>query len=554
MKRNKVRYSEIIPKTREWPIVKLSKNRKKFVSDVAGEAIGNILERKKNTSLLDELETTVYKEKLRIRANPWRVDPKDESKYWNTIQRRVQESQNTSNPREAEEAILKDIVNRYANEIAGNFRKSSYRFAKGFITFGFARLLNAARVKGFLALFSRQLDLDDKIRIIGETEHIRELAKKGTVVMVPTHLSNLDSILIGWVIQFLGLPAFIYGAGLNLFNIKIIAYFMDSLGAYKVDRRKKNPIYLETLKTYSNQALRWGCHSLFFPGGTRSRSGKIEKNLKMGLLSTAIEAQRTMYQKDGDKAKKVFIVPVSINYQFTLEAPVLIKDYLKSTGQERYYDESDEFSTSYKIATFLLKFFTKGSDISVTIGKGLDIMGNYVDMAGHSQDKNGNPIHTRDYFISGGEITVNEQRENTYVRLLAKRIVEEYHKINEVFPSHIVAFTAFKLLQKRNPKMDLYDVLRLPNEDLTIPYEEFREGYEIIRNEIVAQAKSGSVMITDQVGSELDESINQGLKNVGMYHAQRPLIRKNGSIIVQDSNTLYYYHNRLEGYGFEKNF
>lgn len=554
MKRNKVRYSEIIPKTREWPIVKLSKNRKKFVSDVAGEAIGNILERKKNTSLLDELETTVYKEKLRIRANPWRVDPKDESKYWNTIQRRVQESQNTSNPREAEEAILKDIVNRYANEIAGNFRKSSYRFAKGFITFGFARLLNAARVKGFLALFSRQLDLDDKIRIIGETEHIRELAKKGTVVMVPTHLSNLDSILIGWVIQFLGLPAFIYGAGLNLFNIKIIAYFMDSLGAYKVDRRKKNPIYLETLKTYSNQALRWGCHSLFFPGGTRSRSGKIEKNLKMGLLSTAIEAQRTMYQKDGDKAKKIFIVPVSINYQFTLEAPVLIKDYLKSTGQERYYDESDEFSTSYKIATFLLKFFTKGSDISVTIGKGLDIMGNYVDMAGHSQDKNGNPIHTRDYFISGGEITVNEQRENTYVRLLAKRIVEEYHKINEVFPSHIVAFTAFKLLQKRNPKMDLYDVLRLPNEDLTIPYEEFREGYETIRNEIVAQAKSGSVMITDQVGSELDESINQGLKNVGMYHAQRPLIRKNGSIIVQDSNTLYYYHNRLEGYGFEKNF
>src|SRR5204863_9543615 len=59
-------------------------------------------------------------------------------------------------------------------------------------------------------------------------------------ILVPTHFSNLDSILIGWIIHAMGLPAFIYGAGLNLFNIKIFAYFMNSLGAYKVDRRKKD--------------------------------------------------------------------------------------------------------------------------------------------------------------------------------------------------------------------------------------------------------------------------------------------------------------------------
>ena len=111
--------------------------------------------------------------------------------------------------------------------------------------------------------------------------------------MVPTHFSNLDSVLIAWVIYELGLPPFIYGAGLNLFNIGIFAYFMNSVGAYKVDRRKKNAVYLETLKTYSTLSIQKGCHSLFFPGGTRSRSGKIENVLKMGLLGTAIEAQRT---------------------------------------------------------------------------------------------------------------------------------------------------------------------------------------------------------------------------------------------------------------------
>ena len=138
--------------------------------------------------------------------------------------------------------------------------------------------------------------------------------------MVPTHFSNLDSILIGWIIHSLGLPAFIYGAGLNLFNIKIFAYFMNSLGAYKVDRRKKNVPYLETLKFYSMLAVQKGAHSIFFPGGTRSRSGMMEKHLKLGLLSSTIEAQRNLYLETppGEEVRKIFIVPVTLNYHFVL--------------------------------------------------------------------------------------------------------------------------------------------------------------------------------------------------------------------------------------------
>lgn len=552
MSKKKVRYSEILPKTHQWPIVNLAKNRKKFTEEVTEEAFSNIIASQRGKSLREELEMTVYREKLRIKANPWKVDPPDERDFWKYIQEKLAESQNAENAREVEEQILREIILRYANEISGNFKNSSYRFARTVVTFGFARLLNAARVKGFTSLFSRQLDLDDKIHIVGEPEHIRKLAKIGTVVMVPTHFSNLDSILIGWVIQFLGLPAFIYGAGLNLFNIKIFAYFMNSLGAYKVDRRKKNPVYLEALKTYSSLALRWGCHSLFFPGGTRSRSGEIEKSLKLGLLSTAIEAQRILFQKKGEQARKVFIVPVTINYQFTLEAPSLINEHLKRTGQERYYQESDEFSSSYKIATFLFKFFTKGSDISVSVGKGMDILGNYVDNDGHSYDKNGNLIHTKDYFVTGGKITVDPQREQTYVRILADRIVEEYHKYNRVFASHLVAFTAFKMLERKNPKLDLYSILRLPDEDLVLDYKEFKKAYKKLRKRIVKLHKKGETGIADHLTDKAEEAIQLGLENVGMYHAQRPIIRKDDNVIIQNPNTLYYYHNRLVGYGLEK--
>lgn len=557
MRKNKIRYSEIIPRVENWPIVKLARNRKAFNQEVTEESFQSLKHMTRSRSLREELEMTVYREKLRIKANPWRVDPADDKEFWKEIQDRLVDSANLPLDKaiEVEEKLLSEIIRRYADEIAGNFKNNSFRFAKAFVTFGFARLLNAARVKGVASLFSRQLDLDDKINIVGHPEHIRNLAKKGTVVMVPTHFSNLDSILIGWVIQFLGLPPFIYGAGLNLFNLKIFAYFMNSLGAYKVDRRKKNPVYLETLKTYSSLALRKGCHSLFFPGGTRSRSGNIEKGLKLGLLGTTIEAQRMLFQ---DKAPdspdpKIFIVPVVINYHFTLEAPALINEYLKRTGQERYYKEADEFTTSYKIASFLMKFFTKGSNISVSIGKGMDVFGNYVDDEGNSFDSMGNILNPKDYFISNGEVTEDKQREQEYVRILAKRIVEEFHIHNQVFASHLVAYTAFKMIERRNSKLDLYSLLRLPDEDLTILYDEFKAAWKKLRKRIYKLNKKGKVGIADHLTLKADEAIAHGLSNVGMYHAQRPLVRKNNLIKIQDMNTLYYYHNRLEGYGLEKN-
>ncbi|MFT5641412.1 MAG: glycerol-3-phosphate O-acyltransferase [Cyclobacteriaceae bacterium] len=558
MSRKKVKYPEIIPRTQQWPIVQLAKHRKEFIEEASAETFNNLQKITRGRSLREELEMTVYREKLRVKSNPWRVDPKDDKPFWLNIQKRLLDSHQLpkEESKEVEEKILKEIIYRYTDEIAGSFRRNSYRFAKKFITFGFARLLNAARVKGFTSLFSRQLDLDDKIHIQGQPEHIRKLAKIGTVVMVPTHFSNLDSILIGWVIQFLGLPAFLYGAGLNLFNLKVFAYFMNSLGAYKVDRRKKNPVYLEALKTYSSLALRKGCHSLFFPGGTRSRSGHIEKSLKLGLLGTTVEAQRIAFQEESsDKpARKIFVVPVVLNYHFTLEAPSLINDHLKATGQERYYKENDEFTTSYRIATFLFKFFTKGSDISVTIGKGMDILGNYVTDEGVSLDANGNAIDSRDYFVSAGKITFDKQREQEYVRILAKRIVEEFHKHNRVFASHLVAFVAFKILQRKNPKLDLYSLLRLHDEDLEIDYLEFKKDYKKLRKRLMKLYRKQKVDVAGHMKYKADESIELGVKNVGMYHAQRPLIKsKDGNkIIVQDMNTLYYYHNRMDGYELEK--
>lgn len=559
----KHKYDPILPKQAEWPVVKLARERKEFVQRVAERAESRVLELTgKNPEILkEELETTLYREKLRIKQNPWVVDPDDEYSFWNEIKQSLLQINSESKKSkidklDAYKGVLGKITSRYSNEIASNFKASHYKFTRRVVTFGFSRLLNAARVKGFRSIFSNQYTLQDKIQITGQTDQIRDLATKGTIVMVPTHFSNLDSILIGWIISVLGMPPFIYGAGLNLFNISIFAYFMNALGAYKVDRRKKNLLYLETLKTYSKEAIQFGCHSLFFPGGTRSRSGMIESKLKLGLLSTALEAQRTNFQNGlTDVSGKIFIVPVTINYHFVLEAPSLISDYLSITGQERYYKENDEFSTSYKISKFLVKFFTKGSDISVSIGKAMDVLGNYVDQDGNSLDKRGRIINTQDYFISDGKVTVDHQREEEYTHMLGKRIVEEFHKINRVFSSHLVAFVAFEMIKAQNSKLDLFDLIRLPEEDIVIPYAEFKKSCQLVLGNIMELKEKGKIGVAPHMYRPMDEIIVHGLDNVGMYHAKRPLLtNKDGDIVTQDMSLLYFYHNRLHGYALEKLF
>ena len=157
------------------------------------------------------------------------------------------------------------------------------------------------------------------------------------------------------------------------------------------------------------------------------------------------------------------------------------------------------------------------------------------------------------YFITNGEITVDRQREQEYVRLLGKRIIEEYHIQNEVFASHLVAFTAFRILMKKNPKLDLYSLLRLPEEDLVLDYEEFREVFKKLRKKLYKLHKKGKVRLADNLTRKANDAIKHGIKNVGMYHARRPLvINKEREIRVMDMNTLYYYHNRMEGYALEK--
>ena len=547
----------MIENKKDWAIIDLTNKRQQFLEQVNEDSLKNILQLTKlklNGGISHELARTIFLERSRIFENPWKVDPKDEKKFWNKTHSNLLKATDIhaeqNDKSQLEQDLLNGIIGRYTNEIAGKFNINTYNFSTTMVPFLFSRLLNTAISGWFRGPWSKKQKLDSALRISGDLDHIRTLANKGTVVLVPTHFSNLDSILVGYALYLIGLPPFLYGAGLNLYNNSIIAYFINRLGAYKVDRRKKNNVYLETLKSYSRIALNNGCHSLFFPGGTRSRSGGIEDKLKLGLLGTAVDAQYYNFaREDQRKNEKIFVLPLVISYHFVLEAASLINEHLKRTGKERYFIKNDQFSNWYKILNFMWQFFSKGGGIELSFGRPMDIFGHYVDENGVSFDTSGKEIDIRKYFYSHGKLKPIKQREEEYTALLGERILEEYKKENIVLSSHVVAFTAFVLLKQKFQDLDLYELLRIQTEDRHIPFEVFRSSVHAVVKKLEQLNQNEQVKLSKPFGLSLDEFIEHGLKNLGLYHSKKVLLRtKSGDISSADMSLLLFYHNRLLGY------
>ncbi|MEM7040653.1 MAG: 1-acyl-sn-glycerol-3-phosphate acyltransferase, partial [Bacteroidota bacterium] len=261
-------FPPVFPDIQDWPILRINQKRDQLIRDVIAETVASY---PVDDRLTARVADAYYHERIRMKENPWKVDRKDEPAFWRRIKSRLQVSAKggQTNP-EVAATLLEEIISRYTHEIAGDFKPGTYRFARRAINVGFTRLFSAASEGWFRGMLRSKRHLQEKMKLVGHLEEIRNLTKKGTVILVPTHFSNLDSIVIGWAIENLGLPAYTYGAGINLFGHPLLSHFMSRLGAFRVDRRKKNELYIRTLKLYTEFILREGAHMLFFPGGTRS--------------------------------------------------------------------------------------------------------------------------------------------------------------------------------------------------------------------------------------------------------------------------------------------
>ena len=118
------KYPPVIENIEDWPIYKLSEDREQFIKEI-DEFTFKRLMRNSPDKLIDILAKTIYLERIRIKEEPWKVDPPNDRQFWSKTRKdlvrksldKEEEAALNSNKK-----ILKKIISRYSEEIVGTFK------------------------------------------------------------------------------------------------------------------------------------------------------------------------------------------------------------------------------------------------------------------------------------------------------------------------------------------------------------------------------------------------------------------------------------------------
>jgi glycerol-3-phosphate O-acyltransferase len=523
--------------------------REHYLLEITSRVMGEIkqkLLRDGTLSLEVIINDALYQEQERLRQEKSSQENEEAKEFWVEIGSRFLHVDDAER-----EAILRSIISRYVEEIHGSFNHRLHGIVARIVPWLLKALLHRLSPTTMLTWVSDRLNIEDNLVISGPLDSIRELASKGTLIMAPTHVSNLDSVVIGSGLYLSRLPPFTYGAGLNLFTNPVISYFMNNLGAYKVDRRKKNEIYKATLKQYATLSMEQGEHNLFFPGGTRCRRGDIEQHLKLGLLGCGVRVYTHNLQQD--KAKPdVFVIPVNLSYGLVLEAKSLIEEHLKEEGKSRFIRMRNRRSGPMRLLNFWRNLTRMHSKIHLHFGEPVDLFGNAVGPDGQSRDMQGRVIDRRQYVMVNGMPQHESQRDQEYTRELGRALVSAYLRNNVILATHVAAFTAFHFLRLRNPAYDLYRFLRTEGKDSGIEADLMLRGLERTLEVLRELDEDGKLQLEPKLKTSSAQTLFEtAMAHFKTYHDGKTLCHEDGKVFSLDMKLLYYYRNRLDHYRLE---
>jgi glycerol-3-phosphate O-acyltransferase len=294
-----------------------------------------------------------------------------------------------------------------------------------------------------------------------------------------------------------------------------------------------------------------GYHNLFFPGGTRSRSGEVEQKLKRGLLGTAINAYVHNLQAQKEKPN-IYLIPATLSYKLVLEAETLIGDHLKAVGKSRYIIEDDEFSKPRRILNFMSNAVSLEEKIVLTFSEPLDIFGNRVDAEGRSLDPRGRFVDPKGYVCRAGQPVFDAQRDRQFTSEAADEIGRSYLRDNVLMSTNVVARAVLDLLREQNPELDMYRLLRTGGKEASFPLLEVHKRTERLLDELKA-LPDGPRFGEELLGGDIQEIVADAVAHFSIYHTQPAAVRRGDRLFHQDRNLLFYYGNRLEGYGLRLN-
>jgi glycerol-3-phosphate O-acyltransferase len=240
-------------------------------------------------------------------------------------------------------------------------------------------------------------------------ERLRELAKEGTLVLLPSHKSHMDYLVLAWILYRHKLPLPLIAAGDNL-NFFPMGPIFRRAGAFFIRRKfAGDRLYAAVVDAYARRLIKDGRTLEFFLEGGRSRTGKLRPP-KLGLLSIVVDAAL------GVPTHTTWFCPVSIGYERFVEEKALVHEL---TGGEKPKENARAVVRSLELA---LGHYGR---LSVQFGKPQSLADVLSELDAGSTPED--------------LATMSPARRRAVITRLAYRVMNEINRVTAVTPGSLVA-------------------------------------------------------------------------------------------------------------------
>ncbi len=238
---------------------------------------------------------------------------------------------------------------------------------------------------------------------------LREASKDATLILLPSHKSHFDYIVLTYIFYHHHLPLPIAAAGDNL-NFFPVGAILRKAGAFYIRRSfSGDRLYGAVVDAYVRRLIKDGWPVEFFLEGGRSRTGKLLAP-KVGLLSMVVDAVL------GAVGRKVYFVPISIGYERLVEERAFVAEL---TGGEKKKEDVRGFLKSAELIA------ERYGRLNVQVGELLTL-----------------EQVLREFDASAGPESLAKMtpaRRRAVVTRLAYRVMNEINRVTAVTPSALVA-------------------------------------------------------------------------------------------------------------------
>ncbi len=148
-------------------------------------------------------------------------------------------------------------------------------------------------------------------------ERLRKLRTEGSVILLPSHKSHVDYIVLSYLLRKNGIQIPVIAAGDNL-SFFPAGPILRRCGAFFIRRKfRGDRLYTAVVDAYMRRLLLDGWMIEFFLEGGRSRSGKLLAPM-LGLLNMIVASALG--------GRPVFFVPIAIGYERLMEESTFARE------------------------------------------------------------------------------------------------------------------------------------------------------------------------------------------------------------------------------------